>query len=92
MALFALSALDLVVTRFAISHLGALEVNPFFAPFVETDVGLVLKFGIPISILWISSRVTMPHAVTALRVVVGIYVVVALIGLVQVARVTAQIL
>ncbi|MGI9667480.1 MAG: DUF5658 family protein [Acidimicrobiia bacterium] len=91
-ALFALSALDLVVTRFAIGSLGAFEANPLFAPFVGGGMGVALKLGIPVYILWVSSRVTMPHAVVALRVVVAIYVVVVLIGLVQVATITSRIL
>ena len=91
-ALFALSALDLVVTRFAIGYLGAFEANPLFAPFVATEFGIALKLGIPIYVLYVASRVTQPHAVAALRTVVVIYVVVVLIGLVQVASIVSRIL
>ena len=91
-ALFALSALDLVVTRFAIGYLGAFEANPLFAPFVDSGLGVVLKLGIPIYVLFVASRVTQPHAVAALRVVVGIYVIVVLIGLGQVAWIVSSIL
>lgn len=91
-ALFALSALDLVVTRFAIGYLGAFEANPLFAPFVASELGIALKLGIPVYILWMASRVTKPHAVVALRIVVAIYVVVVLIGLVQVASIVSRIL
>ena len=91
-ALFALSALDLVVTRFAIGNLGAYEANPLFAPFVESQLGIVLKLGIPAYVLFVAARVTQPHAIAALRVVVGIYLIVVLIGLVQVAGIVSRIL
>lgn len=85
LALLALNVLDVTVTHFGIAWLGAVELNPLVAPLVATPWVLVLKVGIPVCVLLLTPRVRSPYAVIGLRLAVGIYLVVVLVGMGQMA-------
>ena len=86
-ALLGLNVLDILVTELAIDRFGGIEVNPLMAPIVGTTTGFGLKVLIPLVILALATRARTWHSVTTLRVVVAVYLLVAIIGVGQVAYV-----
>ena len=88
-ALLALNVLDIMVTELAIRYLGAIEVNPLMAPLIGTAWAPGLKILVPLAIVVMATRARSWQVVTALRIVVGIYMVIAIIGVGQVAWVLA---
>lgn len=84
-ALLGLNVLDIIVTEFNINRLGAVEVNALMAPLLGTPWEFALKFGIPLGIIVLSSAVTTKRPLTLLRIAVGIYLVVAINGIAQIA-------
>jgi hypothetical protein len=88
-ALLALNALDIVVTKLSIASLGAIEVNPVMAPLVGTPWATVLKLGIPIGVFALATRIGSSRTVGVLRVAVAFYMVVAIIGVSQLVYVLA---
>lgn len=84
-ALVALSTLDLVVTDLAIRSLGAVEINPLMAQFLGTPWALAVKIGIPIGIVAMATQLNSWRVVNALRIVVGLYMTVAIFTIGQVA-------
>ena len=88
-ALIALSALDLVVTDFAVTHMGAVEMNPLVAPMLGTPWAAAVKVGLPAAILLLATRIRSHWVLFALRTLVAVYVVVALVNLGQFIAVVA---
>jgi hypothetical protein len=84
-ALLALSALDLAVTNFNIDNLGAVEMNPLIAPLIGTPWAAVVKIGIPSGILAVAPLAMSTRVLGMLRVVVAIYLVIAIVGVGQLA-------
>lgn len=84
-ALVALNALDLIVTNFGIQNLRATELNPVVSPIIMTAWAPLLKIGIPLGIVAMATQIRHRVAVTALRLVVVVYLVVVIIGVGQVA-------
>jgi hypothetical protein len=84
-ALFALSALDLVVTEIGVVYYGATELNPLMASILGTPWALVVKLGLPAVIVILAYKVRTAFAVRALRVAVAVYVVVVIFNLAQFA-------
>lgn len=90
LALFALNVLDLVVTDFAVTFLDAIELNPLMAPLIGTPWAIVVKVGLPIGIIALATQASTWRAVRFLRIVVAVYIVVAMITLSQVAWAVAR--
>ncbi len=84
-ALLALNVLDLTVTNFNIHTLGAVELNPLMAPLIGTPWAVVAKIGLPVGIVIMAPWGRSNRMLGALRVVVAIYLVIAIIGVGQVA-------
>lgn len=84
-ALLALNVLDLVVTNFNVNTLGAVEINPLVAPLIGTPWVVVVKIGIPLGILALSPWGRSTRVLGMLRVVVAIYLIIAIIGVGQLA-------
>ncbi len=84
-ALVALNVLDLMLTDLSIRHFGAIEVNPIMAVFLGTPWAVVLKIGIPAAALALTPRLRSGRTLAYLRVAVGIYMVVAIVNLGQIA-------
>lgn len=84
-ALLALNVLDLVLTDFGIRTLGAREVNPLMAPLIDTWWAVVLKVGIPLAVVAMATQVRSARTVLLLRVVVALYVTLAIATLAQIA-------
>ena len=84
-ALLALNVLDLVVTNFNVNRLGAIEINPLVAPLIGTPWVVVVKIGIPLGILALSPWGRSTRILGMLRVVVAIYLTIAIIGVGQLA-------
>ena len=84
-ALVGLNLLDIIVTELAIDRFGAIEVNPLMAPIVGTPAASALKVIIPLVVLALATRARTWRAVTTLRIVVAIYLVIAIIGVGQIA-------
>ena len=84
-ALLALNVLDLVVTNFNVNRLGAIEINPLVAPLIGTPWVVVVKIGIPLGILALSPWGRTTRILGMLRVVVAIYLTIAIIGVGQLA-------
>ncbi len=89
LALVALNILDYTVTNFNIEYLGAVELNPLFAPLIGTPWALVVKIGLPLMVVLLASAIRSTKALTVLRAVVAIYLAVAIFGLGQVALIVA---
>lgn len=89
-ALFALSALDLVVTEIGVVHYGATEMNPLMAPMLGTPWALVVKIGLPGFILLLAHKVRTTFAIRALRTAVAVYLVVVCFNLIQFALVVTK--
>ena len=85
LALLILNILDVTVTNFNIKNLGAVELNPLMAPMIGTPWAVVFKVGIPITIIAMATWGRSFRLLGVLRAVVGIYLVVVIIGLGQVA-------
>ena len=85
LALVALNILDYTVTNFNIENLGAVELNPLFAPLIGTPWALVVKIGLPLTVVLLASAIRSTKALMLLRTVVAIYLAVAIFGLGQVA-------
>ena len=83
-ALLALNVLDLVITRVAIEHLGAIELNPVMAPTIGTVWATALKVLIPLVVVALASRVRYVAAVHVLRGVVALYLAITIFTLGQV--------
>lgn len=49
--LFALSALDLVITELAVARLGAIELNPLMSPLIGTPWAMAVKLSIPAAVV-----------------------------------------
>jgi hypothetical protein len=88
LALLTLNFLDLIITRINIQKLGGVEINGLIAPVISTPWAAVLKLGTPLLIILLAVWVESARMVTLLRVAVGIYVVIAIIGVGQFALVT----
>lgn len=84
-AILALNVLDLTVTNFNVNRLGAVEINPIMAPLIGTPWAAVVKIGIPILILAMAPLVGSVRMLGLLRTVVAIYMVIAIIGVGQIA-------
>jgi hypothetical protein len=84
LALLLLNILDVTVTNFNIKNLGAVEVNPLMAPMIGTPWAAVFKVGIPITIIAMATWGRSFRLLGVLRVVVGVYLVVVIIGLGQI--------
>jgi hypothetical protein len=84
-ALLALNVLDLTVTNFNINNLGAVEVNPLVAPLIGTPWAVAVKIGIPVGILAMAPWAISTRMLGWLRVVVAIYLTIAIIGVGQLA-------
>lgn len=89
LALVALNILDYMVTQFNIENLGAVELNPLFAPLIGTPWALVVKIVLPLGVVFLASAIRSTKALTLLRAVVAIYLVVAIFGLGQIALIVA---
>jgi hypothetical protein len=89
LALVALNILDYTVTNFNIEKLGAVELNPLFAPLIGTPWALVVKIGLPLGVVLLASAIRSTKALTLLRTVVAIYLAVAIFGLGQVALIVS---
>lgn len=76
-ALFALSALDLVSTEVSLAH-GAVELNPLMAPLLGTPWAVVVKIGIPAVVVALALRVRSSTVIPALRIAVATYLGVVL--------------
>ncbi len=87
LALLLLNILDVTVTNFNIKNLGAVEVNPLMAPIIGTPWAAVFKVGISIAIIAMATWGRSFRLLGVLRIVVGIYLVVVIIGLGQIAYV-----
>lgn len=85
LALLALNVLDLMVTNFNVNILGAVEINPLVAPLIGTPWVVVVKIGIPLGILALSPWGRSTRVLGMLRVVVAIYLIIAIIGVGQLA-------
>jgi hypothetical protein len=83
-ALLALNVLDLVLTDFGISSLGAREINPLMAPLIGTPWAMVVKFGIPLAVLAMATQARTERTVLLLRIVVGLYIVLIIVTLSQI--------
>lgn len=83
LALLLLNILDVTVTNFNIKNLGAVEVNPLMAPMIGTPWAAVFKAGVPIAILAMATWGRPFRLVGTLRIVVGVYLAVVIIGLGQ---------
>jgi hypothetical protein len=84
-ALVALNVLDLTVTDLSIRHFGATELNPIMAALLGTPWAVLLKVGLPTAILALTPRLCSGRAVLYLRMAVGVYMVVAIVNLGQLA-------
>ncbi|MGI9586369.1 MAG: DUF5658 family protein [Acidimicrobiia bacterium] len=85
LALVALNILDYTVTNFTIQNLGAVELNPLFAPLIGTPWALVAKIGLPMAVVLMATAVRSAKVLPLLRVVIAIYLGVAIFGLGQIA-------
>jgi hypothetical protein len=85
-ALLALNLLDLIVTNFNIENYGAVEVNPVMAPLIGTPWAVVVKIGIPLGIIALTQWGGSARMLRMLRVAVAIYVVIAIVGVGQLAN------
>lgn len=85
LALLALNLLDLMVTNLGVENYGAVEVNPVMAPLIGTPWAVVVKIGIPLGIILLTLWGGSARVLRMLRVAVAIYVVVAMIGVGQLA-------
>jgi hypothetical protein len=85
LALVALNILDYTVTNFNIQNLGAVELNPLFAPLIGTPWALGVKIALPLAVVIMATAVRSAKVLTLLRTVIAIYLVVAIFGLGQVA-------
>jgi len=84
-AILALNVLDLTVTNFNVDRLGAVEINPIMAPLIGTPWAVVVKIGIPILIIAMAPLGRSFRMLGVLRIVVAIYMVIAIIGIGQIA-------
>ncbi len=84
-ALVTLNVLDLMVTQLSVAHFGASEINPIVAPLLGTPWAVVLKVGLPAAILALTPLVRRRRSLVYLRLVVGIYMVVAIVNVGQIA-------
>ncbi len=84
-ALVALNVLDLMLTDLSIRNFGAIEVNPVMAAVLGTPWAVVLKLGIPTAILALTPCVRSSRGVDYLRLAVGVYMIVAIVNLGQLA-------
>jgi hypothetical protein len=85
LALLALNILDIAVTNLVVSDFGAVELNPLMAPLIGTPWSVVLKIGIPLGIVVMTTRSGSVRLFGLLRVVVGVYVVIAIVNVGQAA-------
>lgn len=84
-ALLTLNILDLAMTDLSISKFGGSEINPVMAPIVGTHWATVAKIGIPLVVMVLATRVRSWRTVIFLRVAVGVYLLVAVLTLAQIA-------
>lgn len=85
LALLVLNVLDTVATNILVGDFGAVELNPLMAPLVGTGWMVLLKVGLPIVVIALASRVKTRRSVTLLSTLVVFYVLVAALGLGQLA-------
>ncbi|MGI9641685.1 MAG: DUF5658 family protein [Acidimicrobiia bacterium] len=84
-ALLALNVLDVVVTEFSVTHLGAVEINPLMAPLIGTPWAFVLKVALPLIVITLATRLRSWRLVKFLRGMVALYIVIVLFNISQVA-------
>jgi hypothetical protein len=84
-ALLALNVLDLMVTNLNVGRFGAVEINPLMAPLIGTHWAPIVKIGIPLGIIALAPWGRSARMLGLLRTVVAIYVVIAVIGVGQLA-------
>jgi hypothetical protein len=84
-ALVALNVLDLMATDLSIRHFGATEVNPIMAAVLGTPWAVLVKLGVPMAILAVTPHVRSARGLVYLRLAVGVYIVVAIVNLGQLA-------
>jgi Domain of unknown function (DUF5658) len=82
-ALVPLSILDLLITEFGVRHFGAVELNPIMEPLVGTGWAPLVKIGLPVFILLLAPKVRSGFVVAALRGMVALYLVVAVVNMGQ---------
>lgn len=83
--LLALNVLDTVATNVLVGNFGAVEINPLMAPLVGTGWMVALKVGLPLVVIALSTRVKSRRPVILLSILVVFYVLVAALGLGQLA-------
>lgn len=89
LTLLTLNVLDIAATNILVEGFGAVEINPLMAPLIGTPWAVALKVGIPMVAIAMATRVVSRRSVTLLSIVVALYVLVAALGLGQVAYVYA---
>jgi hypothetical protein len=85
LTLLVLNVLDTVATNILVGDFGAVEINPLMAPLVGTPWMGVLKVGGPLVVIALATRINTRRSVTMLSIVVASYVLIAAIGLGQLA-------
>jgi hypothetical protein len=85
LALLVLNVLDTVATNILVGDFGAVEINPLMAPLVGTPWMGALKVGGPLMVIALATRIKTRRSVTMLTIVVAIYVLIAALGLGQLA-------
>jgi hypothetical protein len=83
--LLALNVLDTVATNVLVGNFGAVEINPLMAPLVGTGWMIALKVGLPLVVIALCTRVRSRRPVILLSILVAFYVLVAALGLGQLA-------
>lgn len=81
--LLVLSAVDLVVTEIGIRHFGGVELNPLLAPLIGTPWALVVKLGLPATILLLAPKARAPFIARALKLAVVFYVAITVFNVTQ---------
>lgn len=76
-ALLALNALDRFVTNLIIDRFGDIRVNPVMAPMIGTPSAMLVKVGICVVVLALTTRIMSPRMATGLRMAVAVYMIVA---------------
>lgn len=87
LALLALNVLDTLATNILVGDYGRVEINPLMAPLVGTGWMVLLKVGLPVVTIALAARVKSRSAVTMLSVAVAFYMLVAALGIGQLASV-----
>lgn len=91
-ALLVLNILDLVATDVLVGQLGAIELNPLVEPMLGTPWVVLVKVGLPMVAIALATRVSSWRAVGLIWSVIGIYVLVTLFNVGQIALVATNLL